>query len=315
MGRRRDTRQSAAVHGGQIRFRMPACRMNIIDEQDWDVLSISTADSFEVIGSGYCQASAELNERHRCILGRQRNKRAAAWSLEQDLRDRLSQHRVQVRVVSADGCALRATVRCWFEDLGPEAQKRLHNAFERALAAFSARNEEAARCDTLAAIARRHSPADHELSRSSWVRQMGISVRPPHIGFFCAFPWEVSVVTGAQLVQAEQLLSLNDPPSARIDRRAAPQQCSARAGRRRSRLVQQSTERGLRTRARAEAVRARGMKRRRSADEKQRERDLFVDVPVIARRGAPETVVSYSVAHESSCGSATVARQVEDRQW
>ena len=35
----------------------------------------------------------------------------------------------------------------------------------------------------------------------------------------------------------------------------------------------------------------------RSADEKQRERDLFVDVPALGRRRAPEKVVSFCIAY------------------
>lgn len=260
-------------------------------------MSNGTAEEyFDVIGGGHRRASGKLCERHRCIL--QKHKRAAVWSLERDLCDRLSQQRVQVRIVAADGCALRAKASCWFADLGLDAQQRLDDAFLRALAALSARNDEAIRRDELAALALRHTPADFELSRSSWVRRMGVGVRPALISAFGAFPWEDAVVTGAALVQAERLLSMNGPRDARGDRRAAPSQCSARAGHLRSRRAQQSSARLSRARARAEAARARGTRRRRAADEKQRQRDLFVDVPPIVRRRAPaESIVSYCVPY------------------
>lgn len=267
---------------------------------DWDVVSISTEDSFEVIGGGYRQASSKLCERHRCVLHRQRNKRAAVWSLEREMCDRLSGHRVQVRIVSADGCDLRAKVRCWFADASkPEAQERLEAAFQVALATLSTQSEEAIRRDELGEIALRHTQADYELSRSSWVRRLGVMVRPRCIGFFCAFPWEVYAVEGAQRERAERLLNHDEEPtSARMGRRASPAHCSARAGCRRSRRLEQSKERPLRARARAEAARTRGLQRRRDADEKQRERDRhLVDVPATRRRRSPETVVDYGVAY------------------
>lgn len=315
----RQSAHSAAVHGGQLRFRLPAaCSAQDERHEDWEVVSVSTEDSFEVVGGGYCRASATLSEQHRCVLHRQRNKRAAAWSLERDLCDRLSQRHVQVRIISADDCDLRVKVSCWFADARkPEAQTRLDAAFQEALTAMRARNEEAIRRDDLQAIALRHTPADYELSRSSWVRRIGVMVRPRRIGFFCAFPWEYGAVDWAQAVQGERLLAHEETTSARIGRRASPAHCSARTGHRRSRRLEQSTERRSRARARAEATRIRGLRRRREADEKQQERDLFVDVPAIGRRRPPETILSYGVAHGvelwlvrwSFCGGGAAARQ------
>ena len=259
---------------------MPACNAADTTDEIWDVLSVSTEDSFELIGGRKnCQASAKLSERHRCILQAQSNKRAATWSLKQDLCKRLSQHRVQVRIASAYGCVLRATARCWFDDRGPEAQKQLDNAFEQALTAFFARNEEALRYDEVVELARRHTSADHELSRSSWVRRIGIQCRPFHIGFFCAFPWQVRELNQGQVLKAEELLSADDPYSGRICRRKSPAHCSARTGRRRLRHIRQSTQKRLIARSRAEESRARETRRRREAKEKLRECDLFMNMP------------------------------------
>merc|ERR1712087_89490 len=277
----RQSAHSAAVHGGNISIRLPACNPSDTIDESWDVLSVSSEDSFELIGGGYRQASAKLSERHRCILQAQRNKRAATWSLKQDLCSRLSHNRVQVRIASAYGCALRATARCWFDDRGPEAQKRLDDAFEWALTAFVARNEEALRHDELVAFALRHTPADYELSRSSWVRRIGIDIRPSRIGFFCAFPWEVPELNNRQVAQGEKFLSADDPHSGRICRRESPAHCSARTGRRRSRHIRQSTQKLLIARSRAEEARARDMRRRREVEEKLRECDLFVDMPAV----------------------------------
>jgi hypothetical protein len=295
MGRRtaRQSAHSAAVHGGQIHFRLPPSSAqptsSVQDEgdEDWDVVSVSTEDSFVRFGGGYCQASATLCERHRCVLRRQKNKRAAAWSLECDLCNRLSVNRVQVRITSQDGCELRAKVRCWFADARrPEAQARLESAIKEALVALSARNEEALRRDELSAIAQRYTSADYELSRSSWARRMGVEVRHRCYGWFCAFPWGFGNFPcegdAAQRLRAEQLLNAYDEPtSARIGRRDSPTQCSARAGSRRSRRVEQATESRLTSRARAQAARTRGLQRRREADAKHHARDLFIDVPAI----------------------------------
>lgn len=307
MGRRtaRQSAHSAVVHGGHIRWQF-ACEEG---HADWDVVSISTEESFDVVGGGYCRASVKLCERHRCVLHRQRNKRAAAWSLERDLCDRLSEHRVQVRIISANECDLRVKVRCWFANFRkPEAQKRLEAMLREALVALSARNEEVIRRDELSAIAQRHTPADYELSRSSWVRRLGVPVRPHRIGFFCAFPWDYTPfpwdygdTSSAQLEQGERLIAHEEPTSARMGRRASPAHCSARAGCRRSRRLKQSTEKLSLSRARAGAARTRGSRRRREADEKQRERDLFVDVAAIGRRRAAETVASYGVAYGVEC--------------
>jgi hypothetical protein len=274
----RQSAHSAVLHGGNVSIRLPACNLSETIDESWDVLSLSTEDSFELIGGGYCQASAKLSECHRCTLQSQRNKRAATWSLQQDLCSRLSQ-RAQVRIASADGCLLRVTARCWFDDRGPEAKKRLEDAFQWALTAFLARNEEALRLDELVAVALRHTPADYELSRSSWVRRIGIDIRPARIGFFCAFPWEVPEFNEMQVAQGEKLLSADDPHSGRISRRESPAHWSARTGRRRSRHIRQSTQKLLLAQSRAGEARERDLRRRREADEKLRECGRFVDMP------------------------------------
>lgn len=273
---------SAVVHGGQIRFSeqlLSDSKKDVADrtDEDWEFVTVDKEESFEVLGGQFCRASTELSERYRCIL--QKNKRAVAWSFKVNMNDYLSTT-VCVRIVAAEGCVLRVTARCWLGDNWPYAQKRMNDAFDKALTAFSARCDKTLKRNELVALAQRHTPADYALCRSSWVQRMGIN----------------SYCEEAHLNKAEQLLSLDAPHGARIARRISPAYLSARSGHRRSRRARQSTERLSGARDRADVARARGKERQLAADKKQRERNLFVDVPAIGRRCAPETVGSYGLA-------------------
>lgn len=263
---------SAAVHGGALTLPMSLMLPGTTDDaaEAWEIIS---EDSFHIVGGGYCRVSTELGERYRWTLWQ--NKRAAIWSLERDMFELLSA-RVKVRIATSDEKP-RISARGWFAN-GSAAQKRLDDALQTALVALVARTEEANRINELTALAQRMTSADHELSYSSWVRRMGVPVRPSR---FCAFPWFASCSFGANLVQAVGLLQQQEPlPSARIARRTAPAHCSARAGSRRSKRTNLSTHKGSRSRARAEAARVMNRRRKWAADEKTRERESWLGVTV-----------------------------------